>query len=491
MYVCQTIRGVALLLVTLAVVTVRSQDTASDEPQKPNIVFILADDLGWGDIGYNNPYVISPTIDTLAREGVTLNQSYVQPICTPSRGALFSGYYPYRIGMQHKVLKRSGAAGLPLHLTVFPEKLREQGYATYMVGKWHLGYCSWEYTPLARGFDRFYGFLLGVSDYFNHTLSGFLDLRDNMMPDWGQTGVYSADLFSEKASDFITYHDQRKPMFLYLSFQSVHGPLQAPQKYIDMYPSIKNENRRIKLAMVTAMDDAVKNVVSALKDAGMSDNTLIVFSSDNGGTAKEDNAGSNWPLRGSKTTLWEGGTRAVGFVHGKMLEKTGYVSNELMHIVDWYPTLLGLAGGEADPDIDGIDVWNTLSKGDPSPRTEFVYNIDEIDPAGAAIRMGDYKLIVGKAGNPASWTAPPEMEDVRTEKSRAKLRGKYLFNIIDDPTERNDIKDEMPEKVAEMEARLKELTKKIVPAMDPKSEPAKAHPRNFNLVWSPGWCYCN
>ncbi|XP_070578823.1 arylsulfatase B-like [Ptychodera flava] len=469
------------------------------QSEKPNIIFVVADDLGWNDIGYNNHDIITPTLDTLAREGVILNQSYVLPMCTPTRTAFMSGYYPYRVGLQHKVLTAREPAGLPLNFTLLPKKLKEQGYTTYMVGKWHLGFCKWDYTPNARGFDHFYGYYNGLEDYYTHEVEAYLDLREDKVPDWKRNGTYSSYVFTEKAEEYIAKHDKTKPMYMYLSFQSVHGPIQVPQRYLDMYPTIQDTNRRIKSGMITAMDDAVKHVVTALQKHGLWNNTLFIFTTDNGGPAEADVAGNNWPLRGSKTTLWEGGTRGVAFVHGNILQKTAYVNEEMIHAVDWYPTLLELIGGKQDPDMD-VNVWETISKAMPSPRTEFVYNIDEVDHPGAAIRVGDFKLITGKAGNPDGWIPVPKADGAWEEiffldehegsmASRpAPWNATYLFNIKDDPTEHHNLAEEMPDKVKQLNARLEELKKKLVPAIRPDPDHEKSDPRRFGGAWSPGWC---
>ncbi|XP_070551873.1 arylsulfatase B-like [Ptychodera flava] len=461
-----------------------------DNPKRPHILFILADDLGWNDIGYNNGVVKSPTIDDLASRGVIFTQSYALPSCAPSRASLMTGYYAHRIGFQHQIPLKNRPTGLPLHLTLLSEKLKEQGYATYIVGKWHLGSCKEAYTPNRRGFDHFYGFYSAYEDYFRHTLEhGYLDLREDFTPDRSQDGVYSTYLFSNKVIEYVKNHDKKTPMFMYFALQSVHGPIQAPQKYLDMYLHINHTGRRIKLAMVTAMDDAVAAVVEAFKEYGFWEDTLLIFMSDNGGSANFDSYGSNWPLRGSKQTLWEGGTRVVTLVHGKMLEKTGYENDQLIHIVDWYPTLVNLVGGETDPDMDGLDVWNTISKGDPSPRTEFVYNFDPMKRIPhRAIRVGDYKLIHGHAGSPNDWIPPPENGCTRDYTNR-RITGHYtmLFNIRDDPTERIDLSAEMPEKVDEMMARLRELEEEAVPAIDLPSM-KESSPKYFGNVYSPGWC---
>ncbi|XP_070551019.1 arylsulfatase B-like [Ptychodera flava] len=417
--------------------------------ERPHILFILADDLGWNDIGYNNPYVFTPTLDALARDGVIFNQSYAQPACTPSRACLMSGYFAYHNGFQTEVMDKWTPNGLSLDFTILPQELKDLGYSTYMVGKWDLGYCKNEYTPNGRGFDHFYGFYTAGGDYYTHKNGKFLDLREDFTPDFDQDGVYSAELFAEKAANYVANHDKNEPMFMYLSLQSVHGPLQVPDKYLDRFNFVSNIGRRMKLGMTTAMDDTVAVVVEAFKEHGLWNNTLLIFLSDNGGPTNEGKDGNNWPLRGSKKTLWEGGTRVVNFVYGTMLEKTGYVNDGMIHIVDWFPTLVHVAGGESDQDMDGLNVWDTVSKGDPSPRTEFVYNIDvEEDPPYQAIRVGDYKLIHGKAGNPSDWVPPPEDDSLGgIENGRIYKAFTRLFNIIDDPTERNDLSEAMPDKL--------------------------------------------
>lgn len=469
------------------------------DTQKPHIVFVLADDLGWNDIGYNNPDIFTPTLDQLASEGVILNQSYVLPVCTPDRASLMTGYYAHRTGLQHKVLDHSEPAGLMLNFTLIPHRLKEQGYTTYMVGKWHLGFCKWEYTPTYRGFDHFYGFYNALEGYYNHSLSNFLDLRDGKKPDWSQNGTYSTYMYAKKAAEYIAEHNASQPMYMYLPFQSVHGPIEVPKTYLDMYSFIHDKNRRIKSGMVTALDVAVKFVVNALQHRGMWENTLFVFTTDNGGPATPHSAGNNWPLRGSKHTLWEGGTRGIGFIHGNMLQKKGYVNNEMIHVTDWYPTLLHIAGGTPDSDMDGMNVWNTLARGDPSPRKEFVYNIDDIEPAGAAIRVGDYKLIVGRAGEPSGWIPVPKLDGMWEEiflmdeyqsmlDGMSEVNKTLLFNIKADPTEHHNLAGQMPEKVAELTARLEELKKTMVSPILPYATPWKADPKRFSGAWSPGWC---
>ncbi|KAL4224867.1 hypothetical protein ACF0H5_015563 [Mactra antiquata] len=368
---------------------------------RPHILFIVADDLGWNDVSWHNSDVVMPTLDKMAKKGVILNSSYVQPQCSPSRGALMTGYYPFHIGMQHGIVNRYQPKYMPQELETLPEALKKVGYSTHMVGKWHLGFCNWNYTPTYRGFDSFYGFYSGAEDYYTHKHYGGYDFRFNTSVHYPPKMRYSTTLFGQRSRDIILEHSGDDPLFLYLSFQGVHSPLQVPKKYSNQYSHIGNKNRRIYSGMITAMDDAVSLIMRSFQQKRYTDNLLVVFTSDNGGASYM--AGSNWPLRGAKSTLWEGGTRVPTFVYSNtLLKKTGIVNNGLVHVTDWFPTLVKLAGGETNPFLDGVDQWLSLSRSWPSKRTEFVYNINEVKNS-AAIRYGDYKLIVGSPGRYNNW----------------------------------------------------------------------------------------
>ncbi|XP_070548879.1 arylsulfatase I-like [Ptychodera flava] len=277
---------------------------------------------------------------------------------------------------------------------------------------------------------------------------------------------------------------------MYLAYQSVHAPMQVPRKYLDMYPLVQNEKRRSLLGMVTALDDGIAKVVGVLKENRLWENTLLIFSSDNGAPVIWKHQGSNWPLLGMKQQLFEGGTRAVGFIHGNILAKTGYTYNGLVNIVDWYPTLVNIAGGKiTDPEIDGINVWPALSTGSPSPRKEMVYNI--IPEWGvAAMRIGNFKLIKGKGPNEACWIPPPEAEGMLGNPSciSQKKDDVYLFHIKDDPSERNNLALKMPDIVKQLRKRLEEKSAKAVPAFQKSERTKKSLPENFGGVWSHGWC---
>ncbi|XP_078610513.1 arylsulfatase B-like isoform X2 [Branchiostoma floridae x Branchiostoma japonicum] len=475
---------VVLLFLTAALATAAAQP-GSKNATKPNILFIVADDLGWNDVGWHNPDVKTPVLDQLANEGVILNQSYVNYVCTPSRTAFMTGYFPYHVGSQHTVFFPQQAQGIPSKFPFLPEKLKQLGYATHMVGKWHLGFCNWNYTPTYRGFDSFYGYYNGAEDYYTHVVANGLDLRDDKDVVKTKSGQYGTYFFTDRVVDIVEKHPADTPLFMYLPYQNVHQPLQVPKRFEDMYASVQDENRRKLLGMVSALDEAVGNVTMAMKKAGLWDNTLVIFTTDNGGWISA--SGNNYPLRGGKVTLWEGGTRGVAFAHGKMLQKTGYTNNEMIHAVDWFPTILAAAGGTADEAIDGVSQLDTIMSGQPSPRTEFVYNIDDEFPTKqGAIRVGDYKLIEGYAGKPDGWILPPNLAGSQLD-SGDPVIGTWLFNLKDDPTEHHNLADSMPDKLKEMQAKLQQYRKSLVPAIFPAPDP-KSNPDNWGGAWSPGWC---
>ncbi|KAK8730859.1 hypothetical protein OTU49_007659, partial [Cherax quadricarinatus] len=364
---------------------------------------------------------------------------YVQPICSPTRSALLSGRYPFTIGRQHSVLSPGEPKGLDLQLKLLPQALKESGYHTHAVGKWHLGFCSWDYTPTLRGFDTFYGYYTGSEDYFTHQRSRdldskmdscnnvnycydlnnstagkttgtrkqeWLDLRNNTTPDSSQDGVYSTYMFASYVEELLRSRSAEEPMFLYLPLQSVHAPLQVPDNYTTPYLYITDTNRRTYLGMVSAMDEAVGRVVAALKTTGHYDNSVIIFTSDNGGSEKH--GGNNWPLRGHKATMWEGGTRGAAFLHSPLLPNPGTISHQLVHVTDWYKTLVGVAGGDTPTQTDGVDQWASFIGSEPPPRTHMVYNIDNTTDFQAGVRKGKYKLLVGPTGK-GDWTPPPEL----------------------------------------------------------------------------------
>ncbi|KAL5004414.1 hypothetical protein ScPMuIL_017870 [Solemya velum] len=470
--------------------------TALVKAKPPHIVFIVADDLGWNDLGFRNPDMITPNIDKLAVGGVILNQSYVQPVCSPSRHAFMTGYYPFKAGLQHMVIFHGQAVCSPTNMAFLPQQLKKLGYATHAVGKWHLGFCNWNCTPTYRGFDSFFGYYNSKEDYYTHELVGYLDLHDNKQPDFDYKGNYSTDVFAKRAVDIINRHDADTPLFLYLPFQAVHEPIEVPKYWENFYPNIKTVGRRQFCGMVTAMDNAIGEVVGVLKQRGLYEDTLIVFTSDNGGWPQRH--GNNWPLRGGKITIWEGGTRVSAFVHGAGLQKTGYTYDGMIHAVDWHPTILSAAGGTPAEGIDGLNQWPSISTGSKSARSEFIYNLDDCLPAQqgrAAIRIGDYKLMVGNPGLYSDWYRPEQITDhVSEDDAPCKAKGRLakeeivrLYNLKDDPTEHFNLASALPDVVEKLLARMMYYHKQMVPAKYPAVSPS-SDPKYFNNTWSPGWC---
>ncbi|XP_052248928.1 arylsulfatase B-like isoform X2 [Dreissena polymorpha] len=312
---------------------------------------------------------------------------------------------------------------------------------------------------------------------------GGYDFRFNTTVFHPSKGEYSAHTIASRAIDVINAVDpDAQPMYLYLPFQSVHDPLEVPESYERIYANISTKSRRTYCGMISALDEAVGNITSALRSRGFMDNALLVFTTDNGGPSYT--AANNLPLRGAKTTLWEGGTKGVAFVYSDtLLKKTKYTNTEMMHAVDWFPTLLTLAGGKPDAGMDGVNQWATVSNGAPSARTEFVYNIDEIDK-NAAIRVGQYKLIEGSPGAFNGWTPlPPMLETVVNE----MFPPYQLFDIDADPTEHFDIADQHPDVVKRLQDRINFHRTTAVPANYPLPDPA-SNPKHFGGNWSPGWC---
>jgi arylsulfatase A-like enzyme len=415
---------------------------AADRP--PNILYIVADDLGWKDVGFHGSDIKTPTLDALAAKGAKLEQFYAQPMCTPTRAALMTGRYPMRYGLQTAVIPQGHTYGLATDEWLLSQALKDAGYETAIIGKWHLGHADQKFWPRQRGFDYQYGPLIGEIDYFTHKVEGKVDwYRNNQVIE--EEG-YSTTLLGNDAVTLIEHHDPATPLFLYLAFNAVHTPYQAPQEYLDQYKHNEDPSRRAYAASATAMDDQIGRVIAALGEKKMLDNTLIVFQSDNGGTRNPMFAGAitdmskvvlpadNGPYRDGKGTLYEGGTRVVALASWPGHIKEGVVVNDMIHTVDLYPTLVGLAGGRLDKGkpLDGVDVWGTISEGKPSPRSELVYNIE---PFRAAVREGDWKLI---------WrTLLPQSVE--------------LYNIAKDPSETTNLAAEQPEKVTELQRRINEL----------------------------------
>jgi arylsulfatase A-like enzyme len=444
----QFLAGGASLVASALVSRLVSPARAANQTP-PNIVYIVADDLGWKDVGFHGSDIKTPNIDKLAAEGARLEQFYAQPMCTPTRAALMTGRYPLRYGLQMGVIPSAGGYGLAADEYMLPQMLKDAGYETAMVGKWHLGHGKVEYWPRQRGFDHFYGALVGEIDHFEHASHGVKDWYRNNEP-LNEKG-FDNTLFGKEAARVVATHDNKNPLFLYLTFTAPHAPFQAPEEYIKRYAHVEDEQRRLYSAMVSVMDDEIGRVVTALEKNGLRENTVIVFQSDNGGVrsamfAGESKVGNNLPAdngpyRDGKGTVYEGGTRVCGFVNWPGKVKASDVGG-MLHVVDMYPTLAALAGAklEKNKPLDGMNVWSAISEGSATPRTEMVYNVD---PTGGAVRSGDMKLV---------WLAglPGSVE---------------LFDLSKDPGEMDNLAESNPEKVAELKNKIIALSKEMAPPL--------------------------
>ena len=441
---------------------------AYGQDTKPNIVVILADDLGNADLGYRGSDIRTPNIDKLASEGVRAEAFYGMPVCTPARAALMTGRYAMRYGLQTLVIFPSHAYGLPTDERTLPQALKEAGYQTAMVGKWHLGHADQKYWPQNRGFDHFYGNLVGEVDYFTKERGGLVD--------WQRDGRflkedgYFTTLIGNEAVDIIKTHDISKPLFLYVASLAPHAPYQAPKKDIDAYKNAAGDvHRHTYAAMITDLDTQVGRIVTALKQMDMLDNTLIVFSSDNGGATSalfatgarspEERAesggvelgakppASNGVLRGGKGSLHEGGVRVPTIFYWPTKLKPSIV-NEPLGMVDVMPTVLALAGAKGSPDhpFDGKDIWRTLAENQPSPHEDVLINVEAFR---GAIRKGNWKLV-----------------------KIALLPGRTeLFDLAKDPGEKNNVAGQFPEVVNDLEARLVGYAKEMKPSQWIKVQP--------------------
>eukprot|EP01064_Diplonema_japonicum_P027223 TRINITY_DN3910_c1_g4_i1.p1 TRINITY_DN3910_c1_g4~~TRINITY_DN3910_c1_g4_i1.p1 ORF type:complete len:541 (+),score=86.04 TRINITY_DN3910_c1_g4_i1:53-1624(+) len=394
----------------------------------PNILMVVIDDLGYDDMGYKalQPQIKTPNVDAFAHEGTILDQYYVQPSCSPTRTTILSGRYPLHTGID-SFIPVGQPWGLAQNETTLADMLLAGGYATHAIGKWHAGMYSYKVTPTFRGFQSFYGFYNGGEDYFTHLAGdqGY-DMRRDVGLKCGKNcshieteadGKYSTILFSQEAVKVVEAHDVSQPLFLYLAYQAVHAPDQAPDSYVEPYKNLGG-NRAIYGGMLACMDEGFGNVTAAMKAKNMMDNTILIFTADNGGPTETCavQGSSNWPLRGSKCSIWEGGTRASAFlwtgpsVTQGQVEK-GTTFQNLMHCADWMPTISTLTGIPCPTCFpwDGVKQWDALTKGGTPARDNIYYGItdEQVGNHGPAMRVGCYKLIIGDGGKPGGWHPPP------------------------------------------------------------------------------------
>lgn len=392
-------------------------------PRRPNIVLIFSDDQGYADMGCQGCTDIpTPNLDAICAGGVRCTSGYVTaPVCSPSRAGLLAGRYQQRFGHEHNPGAADGA-GLPLDQTTLADRLKTAGYATGMVGKWHLGMLP-EQHPMSRGFDEFFGFLHGAHSYLKPNESRTDPLLLGREPI--EESEYLTDAFAREAVSFIERH-AAEPFFLYLAFNAVHTPLEATPEYLDRFEGIADPNRRTFAGMMAAMDDAVGDVLNTLRARGLEDDTLVFFISDNGGITAS-NTSRNDPLRGYKGQLYEGGIRVPFALRWPGRIPAGTVYHRPVSSLDVTPTALTAAGAALPADLDGVDLAPCLSRAKTGdPHEQLCWRMGR----KTAIRRGDWKLLREAQGD---WE---------------------FYDLADDIGEQTNLAQDEPERLAELQAAL-------------------------------------
>jgi arylsulfatase A-like enzyme len=431
---------------------------------QPNILFIVADDLGFGDIScYGNPILETPNLDRLAEGGLRLEQHYVEsPICAPSRASMLTGKYHHRVGAVD-VPSNRGLDRIHLNTRTIGNEMSDLGYRTHMIGKWHTGLHDLAYHPNARGFHDFFGFLNGGMDYYDWVL----DQNGRTIE---SDGRYLTDVFTEAAIDVVTADDER-PFFLHLAYNTPHTPLQAPEALIEKYRASGELTEAVAIlyAMIESMDAGIGRVVDALEASGELANTLIVFTSDNGPYLFEDFDRYNGGLAGAKTFVLEGGIRVPAIVHMPGTVEADWQSDSLVHALDWFPTFVTAAGGIPDMDtLDGFSAWDFLQgKAEHATRTHYwqFNRYRPLEHCNAAIRSGDWKLVwdyregsifkdeTDQAYYVEGLKSPPlymEIDPELPEPDVAEPTPPKLFNLREDYGETTDLAAQHPDRVTEM-----------------------------------------
>ena len=422
--------AVAMLGLVLALVPCRTSYATIPGTTKPNILFIVADDLGYADVGFQGCKDIpTPNLDSLAAAGVRFTNGYVSgPYCSPTRAGLMTGRYQERFGHE---FNPAGANGLPLTETTIADRFRAAGYVTGLVGKWHLGSLP-QFHPQKRGFDEFFGFLGGAHDYFRSAgiLRGTEPVKDL---------DYTTDAFGREAVAFIERH-KTEPWFLYLAFNAVHTPMEATDDRLAKFPRIDDPRRRTYDAMTLALDEAVGVVRRKLANTGLEKNTLVVFLSDNGGPTMPGttiNGSRNTPLRGSKRTTLEGGIRVPFVVSWPGRLKPALYDQPVIQL-DASATALAAGGGTTDG-LDGANLLPFLTGEKVGPVHDALY---WRFGRQMAIRVSDYKLV-----------RYDSTADTGAGRGRQPVTAARLYNLADDIGETKDLATALPGKVQELQAR--------------------------------------
>ncbi len=434
------------------------------EPATPNIVILLADDLGWTDVSFHGGNIATPNIDRIAAEGVELRRFYVAPICSPTRAGLMTGRYPIRYGAMRAVYPPWRQGGMDLSEWTVADILAEAGYKHRAVfGKWHLGHSDKKYHPLRRGFTKFYGHYNGAIDYFTHEREGEVDWHDGFEP--SDDEGYQTDLVAEAAAQFIREHaSDAAPFLCYVAFNAPHSPFQAKPDDLERYEQLppargffeglegvnmeanresRARNRRILGAMVHSLDQGVGRILDAIDQAGISADTFVLFSSDNGGVR---GVGENTPLRGGKATVFEGGIRVAAAARWASKIPAGRRVDVPLANIDILPTVMRMAGVEryTGKPLDGVDILDVLTgRKEDLGRELFNYIGQEgADREQISYMTNDWKMIA----------IGPDVTDDSADESK---RRRFLFRISEDMAEERNVLDANPELAASMYERIK------------------------------------
>jgi arylsulfatase A-like enzyme len=418
----------------------------------PNIVLIVADDMGYADIGiHGSKDIPTPNIDALAKGGIRFTDAYVSgPYCSPTRAGLMTGRYPQRFGHEFNLISPAhDDFGLPLGEFTMADRLQAAGYRTALFGKWHLGSGD-KFHPMARGFDEFFGFLGGAHSYLDTQASIGNPLLDGRKV-VAET-IYLTDALTDRAVDFIK-RQKAQPFFLYLAFNAVHLPLEATDKYLARFTHIADKQRRTYAAMASAMDDGIGRTLAALRAEGLEENTLIIFFNDNGGptmTGTTINGSSNAPLRGSKRQTWEGGIRVAFIIRWKGHFAEGKTDGRPIIQLDVLPTALAAAGVKPQPQwkLDGVNLLPFLTgKKSGQPHEALYWRLGQ----NMAIRKGDWKLV--KTSERGLQVVDPAIFN--------DLSDAELYNLADDIGEKKNLAAAHPEKARELAAAWQRWNKEL------------------------------
>lgn len=436
-----SVRTLALVAAAMGSIVAALPASAADQP---NIVVILADDLGWGELGAQGKKDIpTPHIDSISAGGVRFTQGYVSgPYCSPTRAGLLTGRYQTRFGHEFNEGGQNPQFGLPLDQTTIAQRFKENGYATAAIGKWHLGSAP-QFRPTKRGFDEFYGTLANTPFYHPQ----LLDSRKGPDPARVEDPeFYTTEAYADRAVEWIGSHKD-KPFFLYLPFNAQHAPLQAPEKYLKRFDAIQNPTRKKFAAVLSAFDDAVGRVLGSLQENGLDENTLVIFLADNGGPTQQTTS-NNLPLRGHKATTLEGGVRVPFFARWKGRLPEGKVYEHPVIQLDILPTALAAAGIETDASwqLDGVNLLPYLAgEKTEAPHESLFWRFGD----QWAVRHGDWKLVA----------------------SREDQNQVQLFNLTKDASELFDLSADETAKVTELKSLWDEWNKgNIPPAWKPKPQ---------------------